>query len=375
LERKNRRLAKLYKTAQRFVNNVSHEFRTPLTVIKEYTDILREGILGEVSREQCRYLDVVVDRADDLNRMVDDMLDVSKIEAGLLGAWRTKCRVADIMEHVRPSLAKKAELKNVVLEFAIPDDLPIVYCDAEKVGRVVVNLAVNAIKFCSDPGKVQIWAKRHETEKSVLIGVTDNGPGIDVNLHKAVFDRFRQLGTSSRGSTKGFGLGLSIAQELVELNFGKIGIESKHGLGCTFTFTLPCADPEEIMRRYVARMQQRGNGHVPISLVQWTIDTSCPVTLADDVDAFLNYLLRRNDILFRVNSHHWLLVVPELSSELDLMFERISQQRDETNSNRPHGPLPLLKMKPLGTWLADADTSLLSETIRSATMTSENTHA
>ena len=92
LEKKNQRLAELYQTAHRFVDNVSHEFRMPLTVIKEFTSLIRDGLAGTVTDEQRRYLDIVGDRDDDLNLMVDDMLDVSKLEAGLLGAWRRAAR-------------------------------------------------------------------------------------------------------------------------------------------------------------------------------------------------------------------------------------------------------------------------------------------
>lgn len=88
LEKKNRRLARLYKTAHRFVDNVSHEFRTPLTVVNEYVSLLRDGIIGSLNDEQNRMLDVVADRAGDLNCMVDDMLDISRLQAGMLSVWR-----------------------------------------------------------------------------------------------------------------------------------------------------------------------------------------------------------------------------------------------------------------------------------------------
>ena len=104
LKNKNRRLEKLYRTAYKFVDNVSHEFRTPLAVIKEYTALIRDGILGGVSDEQCQLLTVVEDRADDLNTIVDDMLDVSKLEAGLLGVHREECSAAEIVARVRPAL-------------------------------------------------------------------------------------------------------------------------------------------------------------------------------------------------------------------------------------------------------------------------------
>ncbi|MGE4003924.1 MAG: response regulator, partial [Planctomycetaceae bacterium] len=152
LKRKNQRLRRLYKTAHRFVDNVSHEFRTPLTVIKDYVSLVREGMVGEVNAEQCRMLDIAGVRADDLNNMVDDMLDVSKLESGLLGAWRRPCRLADIVESLCPPLAKKAEVKGIAFEVAIDRSLPAVNCDAEKDGRVIIKLVTNAMKICGEPG-------------------------------------------------------------------------------------------------------------------------------------------------------------------------------------------------------------------------------
>jgi len=352
LERKNRRLARLYETAQRFVDNVSHEFRTPLTVVKEYTSLLREGLLGEVNDEQCRYLDVVADRADDLNRMVDDMLDVSKLEAGMLGVWRRNCEVADIVSHIEPGLSKKAELKNVDLRIEIPDDLPTVYCDDEKAGRVLVNLTVNAIKFCGEPGLVRLRAGVHEKGRSVVIAVTDNGPGIDAAGRKKIFRRFKQVEQQSRGSTKGFGLVLNIARELVDLNLGQMSIDSEPGEGTTFRFTLPLADPAIVMRRYLRKLSKRRRSASRwLSLIRCEIDDPGYENAGHDVDALLNYVLRRNDLLLRLpDAPHWLLVVPEPAGQLHRIHRRIEQHRRDANRNRPRGPLPEIRIVDVGSW-------------------------
>jgi signal transduction histidine kinase len=367
LEKKNRRLAKLYKTSRQFVGNVSHEFRTPLTVIREYTDLLREGVLGPLNEEQCRYLDVVVDRADDLNRMVDDLLDVSKVEAGLLGVWRKSCQVRDIVDYHAPPLTRKANLKGVRLEFEVPDDLPAVYCDAEKVGRVIVNLAVNAIKYCGELGVVKVWAREDDQSRGVVVGVTDNGPGIDPKCQRSIFGRYKQLGTDRRSGIKGVGLGLSIAQELVDLNFGQMRLESQVGQGSTFFFTLPPDEPQEVIGRYLLRMRQPQHEGAYVSFVRATVSESCDSTLMDEVDSFLNYLLRKHDLLFRRSTKEWLLIVPEPESELTLLFDRIAEQREEANRNRPNGMLPDLDLRPLGTWTANTDVIVILNNLGQAT--------
>lgn len=350
LEKKNRRLAKLYRMANRFVDNVSHEFRTPLTVIKEYVSLLREGIVGEVDEEQARMLDIVADRSDDLNNMVDDMLDVSKLEAGVLGVWRKNTRIPDIVRHVRTGLERKAAVKRVVLDFAIDDDLPEVYCDAEKVGRILINLAVNALKFCGEPGAVCIWAKRDADFRDVVLGVTDNGPGIEAEDLAVIFQRFKQLGGHAKGSTKGFGLGLSIARELVDLNFGEMRVQSEPGKGSTFSFTLPAADPNEVMRRYLSRLELRETDPATVSLVSAEIDGGTDADLADDVDSLLNYLLRRSDLLFRAGECRWLLALSCGRRSTERFFARAAKTLKEANRNRPRGALPKIEFRHEGTW-------------------------
>ncbi|MFZ5829101.1 MAG: ATP-binding protein [Planctomycetota bacterium] len=350
MQRKNRRLARLYKMAHRFVDNVSHEFRTPLTVIKEYVSLVREGLIGEINEEQARMLDIVSVRADDLNTMVDDMLDVSKLEAGVLAVWRKSEQIADIVEHVRPGLERKAAVRDVTLEFRIDERLPAVYCDAEKAARVIINLAVNAIKFSGKPGVVRVWAKRSDNGRDVLLGVTDNGPGIPPEALTEIFKRFKQLEAAVRGSTKGFGLGLNIARELVALNFGEMHIESTVGQGSTFAFTVPISEPREILRRYLRRLRRVAGRSAVVSLLAVGIGEQTEPDLAEDVDAFLNYLLRRNDLLFRVNHCCWIVVLSAGREERLGFLARAAEAIRDVNRNRPRGPLPEIDIRTTGAW-------------------------
>jgi len=350
LEKKNQRLARMYKTAHRFVDNVSHEFRTPLTVVKEYGSLLREEVVGTVNDEQSRMLDVVVDRADDLNTMVDDMLDVSKLESGLLGASRKNHFVREVFQHVLPSLQRKAAVRGVELLVECEDDCLEVYCDAEKVGRIIINLTINAIKFCGEPGLVRLWAKPDVQHGGAVIGVTDNGPGIDEeNLH-ALFRRFKQLNTDCRSSTKGFGLGLNIAKELVDLNFGNMMVESEVGRGSTFSFTLPASDPGHVMQVYLDRVERLRNGGTNVTLIRAETSDRTNSELADDVETMLGYLLRRNDLMFQKENNAWLLVLSIEEIELDKFLARAEKAFDDANRNRPLGPLPKVDIRSQGSW-------------------------
>jgi signal transduction histidine kinase len=361
LTKKNHRLKRLYKTAHRFVDNVSHEFRTPLTVVNEYVSLLRDGVVGDLNDEQKRMLDVIGDRAEDLNNMVDDMLDVSKLEAGMLGLWRQNCTVADVIHHVHPSLIRKAMVKRVELQFDIPDELPEIFCDEEKIGRVIVNLAVNAIKFCGQPGLVQIWVEYQPQSRQIVIGVTDNGDGIAPENLAVIFQRFKQVGANPHGSTMGFGLGLNIAKELVHLNYGEIQVKSAVGKGSTFWFSLPIADPQEVMTRYARRIVQVQNGPHAVSLLSATVPASAEDGIADDVNTFLNTLLRRHDLTIRTDRKEWLMAVACDELELEDFFARVEESRKRINRNRPAEPLPGIRLNPLGTWtVADRLEGLVS---------------
>lgn len=359
LERKNSKLAKLYSQAHEFVDNVSHEFRTPLTVIKAYISLVRDGLAGEVNDEQARLLTIVEDRADDLNIMVDDMLDVSKLEAGMLGTWRKNSSIEDIFEHVKDSLERKAAIKNITIDWSLEDNLPSVYCDAEKVTRVITNIAINALKFCGEPGHVTITASANDSNDEIQIAIRDNGPGIDPALLASIFRRFRQLGPQGRGSTKGFGLGLNIAKELVELNFGRLDVASEVGNGSTFSFTVPMAIPRMVAERYLNRIGALEPSITSISIVEAGIENQVDGTLAGDADEFLNSCLRKDDLLFRFDSKHWVILLPESTQTLNRYFERISKEWNEANRNRPFGALPRIQMRTIGTWSRSTESDLI----------------
>lgn len=340
LKEKNHQLQQLCETAQRFVDNVSHEFRTPLTVIREYVSLLREGIVGTnpLDSEQCRFLEIVEARTDDLNTMVDDMLDVSKLESGLMGCWRKTCPANQIVERVLPAMERKAIVKEVELNVSVPSNLPALFCDPEKIGRVLINLVINAIKFSGQPGKVELSADLDASGREVRFHVRDNGPGIDEEGLALIFDRFKQLGTNIRGTSKGFGLGLNIAKELVGLNLGEMSVASKLGAGSTFSFSVPVSDSPDLLDRFSKRLHL--NPASQVALHHFVIDQQ-EADLADDIDAVLHYLDLDESMIIRLGPIHWLVVQAKPTNDLE---ERVSQAIAATNRNRPHGPLPEVRL-------------------------------
>lgn len=350
LELKNRRLAELYQTAHEFVDHVSHEFRTPLTVIREFASIIRDGLAGEANDEQRKYLGIVIHRVDDLSVLVEDMLDISKLEAGMLGINRSDCSVADIIEQARPVLERRASMAGAGLSIAISPDLPAVYCDAEKVERILINLVINALKFCGEGGAVDLRVTSVPADSVVLFSISDNGCGIAPEMLQSLFQRFRQVHGQPRQGIKGFGLGLSIAKELVTLNLGEITVESKVGAGTTFSFSVPFADRATLLPRYLSRVEELRSGSTTVGLVRVCVAQSLTSTQDEEIDHLLRHIVRRTDLLFRTVRGSWLLVVPMNQKSLAPITDRIEKTYLEMNRNRLHGNLPSPGIEQIGTW-------------------------
>ena len=364
---KNKKLEQLYTQAHDFVDNVSHEFRTPLTVINEYSSLIREGFVGVVNAEQVRMLDIVENRVDDLNTMVDDMLDSSKLEAGLIGVSRRPSAVQEVLAQVLSTIERKAQIKEVELRCTVAADLPELYCDVEKIGRVLVNLAVNALKFCGNPGEVRFVVDTNECGNDVSFSVEDNGPGIDAENLQQIFERFRQLGTSTHTSCKGFGLGLAIAKDLVELNFGSLSVTSTRGKGSTFSFTVPANNPRHVMGRYLEYIKRSQVTPHFVTLVSASAGTDHDSEMAQSFEDFLNLLCRCNDLVFCRPQDSFLLVLPTDEIELQNFLDRGQQLWKNTNRNCPNGPLPLIQYDCLGTWRIDQEHSDLMKTVEELT--------
>jgi signal transduction histidine kinase len=348
LKIKNTRLAALYDTAQQFVDNVSHEFRTPLTVIREFTSIVRDGCDGPVTPTQIEHLETVLHRTDDLALMIDDMLDISKLESGGLGVWRKPSQVSEMIDNVIGSLATRAESKTIRLTSQLAKTLPQVFCDEEKAQRALINLTVNAIKFTPAGGEVEIWARLAKDGREIVVGVTDSGPGISPENLELVFQRFKQLETSLRSSTKGFGLGLNIAKELIDLNLGQMNVESELGKGSTFSFTLPCNDRNVVFDHYAQRIVALANAISEISFVSASIDVPNK-QVAAVVDEYLQRSMRSRDLVIQTDDRTWVMIVSCLQRDVPTIMARLSKEWLEQSQNCPGGELPRLHLTHSGT--------------------------
>jgi signal transduction histidine kinase/ligand-binding sensor domain-containing protein len=234
LEATNQHLREMDELKSDFVSNVSHELRTPLTSIKGSVDNMLDGITGEINDKQARYLGRVQGNANRLSRLVDDLLDLSRIEAGRLELRPTNVDVAQIGRDVVANLQTLAADKQITLAIDTNGEAT-AWADADRVHQVLVNLVGNAVKFTPDGGQVDVRVSGDTDEVSAA--VSDTGPGIEEEQRLTIFDKFHQVGQGT--DRQGAGLGLAISQRLVELHGGSLHVDSEIGAGSTFTFTLP----------------------------------------------------------------------------------------------------------------------------------------
>lgn len=349
LTAQDRRVTELTAVAEQFVDNVSHEFRTPLTVIREYASILRDGLAGVVADPQRRYLELIIDRGDDLALLVEDLLDVGKFGTGLLTTRRKQHRVADIVALLRPTLERKAELKGITLDTDLGDGLPTVYCDAEHVERILANLVSNALKFSERGSRVQLWG-RIANSTEVVLGVSDNGPGIGAEDAAAIFEPFTQLDGPARSSTKGFGLGLTVARQLAGVNLGQIMLVSQPGDGSTFSFTLPRATPAAILTGYLAMLNRLASRANEVSLVEAIVAPDTEPRWAVAADEFLHQAIRWQDLILPAALSHWRLLIAGGRGEATEAIARIEAGWSQFRRVPATSAAPQIQLFEAGVW-------------------------
>ncbi len=218
-----------------FLANMSHELRTPLNAIIGFSEVLLQGIFGEVNEKQREYLDDVLSSGKHLLSLINDILDLSKIEAGRMELELSTFSLADALESGMTIVQERATRHGITLSTIVPDDLPSIEADERKVKQILYNLLSNAVKFTPDGGRIEVRAGVEDG--IVRIDVTDTGIGIAPEDQGKVFEEFQQVGRER--SREGTGLGLTLTKRFVELHGGRIWVESVPGTGSTFTFTLP----------------------------------------------------------------------------------------------------------------------------------------
>jgi signal transduction histidine kinase/DNA-binding response OmpR family regulator len=228
-----------------FVSTVSHELRTPLTSIKGYVDLILDGDAGEVDEIQREFLGIVKENADRLVALINDMLDISRIESGRVVLKIEPFDVADVLAGTVDSFRAVLEQTGRVVKVRVSEGLPRAAADRDRIGQVLMNFVSNALKYSPNGGVVVISA-RHVGD-FINVSVQDHGMGISREDVKQLFTKFYRIDNALTREIGGTGLGLSICKSIIELHGGKVWVRSKPGEGSTFTFSLPVA-PRQLVR-------------------------------------------------------------------------------------------------------------------------------
>jgi signal transduction histidine kinase len=245
VNRMNDELRRLYKELEaaslhksEFLANMSHELRTPLNAILGFSQVLRERMFGDINEKQEEYLDDILSSGNHLLLLINDVLDLSKVEAGQVELEAAPFSLREALERGVVMVRERATRDGVKVAIAADPDVDIIEGDERRVRQIIFNLLSNAVKFTPAGGSVDVTAAQVDGEARVAI--TDTGRGIAPEDHERIFEEFQQseAGTEQREGT-GTGLGLTLSKRLVELHGGRIWVESELGKGSTFVFTLP----------------------------------------------------------------------------------------------------------------------------------------
>jgi len=239
-----------------FVSNVSHELRTPMTAIKGYTDLLYAGAVGSINDEQAQFLGVIKNNADRLTALINDLLDISRVETGRVRFEPRSLQIGDVVSDVANALAIQAEAKHQTLTYEVVGGMPDIMGDRDRLNQVLTNLVGNAIRYTPEGREIEV--RVYPVEGAVRVDVRDTGIGIAPEDLGRIFERFYRADHPMVQEVGGTGLGLSIVKMFVEMHGGRVWVESELDRGSTFTFVLPVpVQAEEEGRRVPPRLMAR----------------------------------------------------------------------------------------------------------------------
>ena len=241
IQDKSEQLAAASRHKSEFLANMSHELRTPLNAIIGFSDVLEQRLFGELNERQADYTRDIASSGRHLLELVNEILDLSKIEAGRMELEPSEFALADTIHGALGFVRERSASHRIALTADVPLDLGTIVADERKVRQVLLNLLSNAVKFTPDGGTIGVRARRDDGE--ITVSVRDTGIGIAPEDQAKVFDEFQQVGKPSDRSREGTGLGLTLAKRFIGLHGGRMWVDSTPGSGSAFSFTIPAGGP------------------------------------------------------------------------------------------------------------------------------------
>jgi signal transduction histidine kinase len=329
---------RLDKLKDDFINTVSHELRTPLSITKEAVSLILERATGEINDQQAEILGIAKNNVERLARIINGLLDVSKIEAGKVELRKQEVDLQALIREVALGFEVKAREKGLELRLSLPEKTVLIYADDDKLNQIFSNLIDNAVKFTAQ-GTIEVSAT--EGPREVECRVRDTGIGISPESLPKVFDKFTQFGRKDGPGEKGTGLGLSIVKGLVEVHGGEIRVESELGQGTTMSFTLPRLGFEERLREFLSGLiQEAADRKGVFSILVFRVreldelrQTSPQQTEAElkKLEQALKKSLRRRADTVMYDQGRFILILPETKQkDAPLVLERMKDVLRQT---------------------------------------------
>jgi signal transduction histidine kinase len=237
IEDKSRQIEAANRHKSEFLANMSHELRTPLNAIIGFSEVLKERMFGELNEKQAEYTDDILTSGQHLLSLINEILDLSKVEAGRMELELATFDLPLAIDNARTFVRERATRHGINLDVTVDDRLGDFVGDERKIKQILLNLLSNAVKFTPEGGRIGITAR--QADGAIEISVSDTGIGIAPDDQPKIFEEFRQVGSDGARKVEGTGLGLTLAKKFVELHGGKIWVTSEVGKGSTFSFTLP----------------------------------------------------------------------------------------------------------------------------------------
>jgi len=331
VEKVRRHCDKLLKVKDEFISVVSHELRTPLSIIKEGINLTLDEVGGKVNPKQKRFLSVSKENIERLSNLINDLLDVSKIEANKISLRKSLVDLEAFVKNTISPFKAIAKDKKVSIGYKVQGKGMSIFIDIDKMAQILNNLISNAVKFTKKNGKVHVIAQ--ETPNNFQISICDTGIGISKPNVDKLFNKFVQIGRTYGPGEKGTGLGLTISRALIELHGGRIWVESTLGKGTKFHFTIPKSSFEEVFRGYVKDgIRESQDRDAPFSILVTHIDNfedlkkrhgpiKASQFLRDVADIVKETLRRATDMILR-DSTECAVLLPDTNKNGAAFIER-----------------------------------------------------
>jgi His Kinase A (phospho-acceptor) domain len=340
----NRRL----QSRRQLIEAFSHDVRTPLTVISQYLDLLDDELSRADPEEQRQIVRVMRDRAGDLNHTFNNLLDALKVDVGKLGSSRRACKAVDLTAAVRSILERKAIALSRTVEFDFASSLAPTFCDADQICRVLVNLAVDALKGSSSQDGVTVWATPNGVQSGVRVGVTvrrlaGGSAPPESNCQ-------RVLSAGAPNSFFGpFGATTRVMRAILRRNLTSRVRRTSDTETCV-SIDLPGMNPEEIVSRFLGQKRARSDRESNVTFVQVAPAQSADHAPANEVLGLISLVVRLRDLVLPLNAESWLVAFCRQNGASQDFRERLQATWEAINRMRRRSPLPPLRVHLLGNW-------------------------